>query len=79
MRALEVLVNGNRVETVGVRGAGIATVIMDCNTDPRKPGRASLAVQVWLSVALMVRRTIILNGQRYRWVLTQRFSFDSLM
>ncbi len=44
MRAFEVLVDGKHVRTVGVRGDGIITVNMDCNTDPSRPSCASLAV-----------------------------------
>ena len=55
MKAFEVLVDGNHVRTVGVRGDGIITVVMDC-----KPTRANqvVQVQVWRSVASMVRSNI---------------------
>ena len=55
MKAFEVLVDGNHVRTVGVRGDGIITVVMDC-----KPTRANqvVQVQVWRSVASMVRSDI---------------------
>jgi hypothetical protein len=44
MKAFEVLVDGNHIRTVGVRGDGIIVVNLDCNTDPSKPSRARLSV-----------------------------------